>query len=121
MVNGNSSASTTTTEKTAGETIIPDGNANTILFPTLPDKNQFPLADDTVSRMDADGRFVYKYIEVGPNTTTVTLKNLKHFSAYTIHVKACRYGIEDNCSVETSTPARTKKLGECFWAPQTIL
>lgn len=114
MVSGNSSASSsaTTTEKTAGEPAQPDMSiVNPILFPDFPNKIQKPLRDDTESKRDENGRYTYFYKEVGVNDTKLRLTDLKHFSAYTIHVKACREGPEDNCSVETSTPARTKKLG----------
>lgn len=97
----NSSASTPNNEKSGigGEDV---------LFPNL-DKDKLPTDDMESKRIGDRYRYVYK--RVGPNDTKLTLHELKHYSAYTIHVKACREGIEDNCSVETSMPARTKKMG----------
>lgn len=111
MVNGNRSLSSTTTEKIGGTTNSTDEKDYQI-FPDLSNKNM-KLNDNTIPRRNADGRFTYFFKAVSSNVTTITLKELKHFSAYTIHVKACREGEGENCSIETSTPVRTKKLGEC--------
>lgn len=113
--NNSASASSTTTKPAGGETAEPDlslglAPAATILFPELLNKNHNTPPDDTISRMDENGRLLYFYQSIDTNVTTLTIRKLRHFSAYTIHVKACREGPDDNCSVETSTPARTKKL-----------
>lgn len=107
MISGNTT--TSTTEKFPLEKSDFD---NEHIFPTMLNDEKKPLQDDTVSKIDADGRYRYVYMSLGANETSVKLTQLKHFSAYTIHVKACRYGPLDNCSVETSTPAMTKKMSE---------
>lgn len=71
------------------------------IFPTDA-KTSDPKAstDDKTSRKDPTGSYyIYIYKEVNASVTTLTLTELKHFTYYSISVKACREGPGDNCGM----------------------
>lgn len=56
--------------------------------------------------------YEYYYEEVDVNTTVFLLKDLKHYSSYSIYVRACREGKDDNCSNESIIQQRTARIGK---------
>lgn len=50
------------------------------------------------------------YQTVNASTTSFTIDKLKHFTRYSISVRACREGTGDNCSTEVITHITTKKI-----------
>lgn len=63
-----------------------------------------------------DGYFVYIYEEINATTQSVTLRELRHFSSYTISVRACRESEPNdessNCSTEVIAYQRTGKMSK---------
>lgn len=88
-------------------------SSNYDVFPTHqtnPDTLK-PPAEDKISRKE-EGKdyYIYVYEEVNASITSLTLKELKHFSYYSVSVKACRDGPGDNCSNEVIAHERTAKI-----------
>lgn len=75
-------------------------------------KDQKTHVEERQSRKKLD---YYEYIfqEVNASVLSVVMKELHHFSSYTISVKACREGPGKNCSNEVIAHQRTGKIGEC--------
>lgn len=72
------------------------------IFPTDAKTNdpKTPI-DDKTSRKDPTGSYyIYIYKEVNASVNTLTLTELKHFTYYSISVKACREGPGDNCGMK---------------------
>lgn len=81
----------------------------------FPPKTDFPskgiVVDDKVSKMDSGNRYyTYIYEEVNATVLSFTLKNLRHFTYYTVSVKACREGKGDRCGTEIIAYHRTEKI-----------
>lgn len=76
--------------------------------PLIPDLQKAEIEDKTSKKIGDYYITIYK--EVNSTITTFSLKELKHFSLYTISVKACRDGKGDNCSNEVITHQRTAKI-----------
>lgn len=54
--------------------------------------------EDTASRMDPTNKYYeYFFTEVNTSVHTFTLSQLKHYTYYSISVKACREGKGDSC------------------------
>lgn len=74
------------------------------------------LEEKTSRRDPGSGYFNYIYQEVNASTLAVDLKELKHFSSYTISVRACRepepHDDKLNCSTEVIAYQRTGKIGK---------
>lgn len=69
--------------------------------------------EDTTSRMDpTDKYYEYFYKEVNASVFTFTLTKLKHYTYYSISVKACREGEGDNCGNDKIAYQRTGKIEE---------
>lgn len=76
------------------------------------DKNAFfenAVIDDMVSRK-GENYYEYIYQAVNVSVTKFVLRELKHFATYTIVVKACREGPNDNCSNDVIVSERTLKM-----------
>lgn len=59
--------------------------------------------DDKIPKMDpTNSYYTYLYREVNASVFTLTLNRLKHYSYYSITVKACREGTGDNCGMFSS-------------------
>lgn len=56
--------------------------------------------------------YEYIYHTVNASITTYVVRELKHYSSYTISLKACREGKGDNCSNEVIVYQRTAKIGK---------
>lgn len=70
-----------------------------------------PVPDIIESSKEGD-YYIYFYKEVPINQTKYVLNELKHYSQYTITVKACRSGQQGtNCSNESIIGHRTAKIG----------
>lgn len=72
------------------------------VFPDTPEDPSHPRItyDDTAPRMDAANTYYeYIYNEVNSSVFTVTVNKLKHFTYYSISVKACREGLGDSCGM----------------------
>lgn len=81
--------------------------------PFVDDFNQStvrPNQDEQKSRK-VNNYYEYIYQIVNASTTTYVLNDLKHYSSYTISLKACREGSGDNCSNEVIVYQRTAKIG----------
>lgn len=76
------------------------------LFPQntiVPADSPKPPVDDKISKMDPTNTYyTYVYSEVNASVFTLTLNNLKHYSYYSITVKACREGTGDICGMSYS-------------------
>lgn len=74
-------------------------------------KDQKTHVEERQSRMKND---YYEYIfkEVNASVLSVVMTQLRHFSSYTISVKACREGPGRNCSNEVIAHQRTGKIGK---------
>lgn len=74
-----------------------------------------------------DDYYEYIFQEVNASVLSVTMKELRHFSSYTISVKACREGTGKNCSNEVIAHQRTGKIGKmnadifAFWPPNLTI
>lgn len=69
------------------------------------------VVDDKISKMDQMNRtYTYIYKEVNASVTSFTLQNLKHFSYYTVSVKACREGTGERCGAESMDYRRTEQI-----------
>lgn len=82
-------------------------------FPTTSrsDPSTDVIPDITESSKDGD-IYTYFYKEIPINQTKYVLTELKHYSRYTITVKACRSGTQGtNCSNESIISVRTAKIG----------
>lgn len=74
----------------------------TDVFPDVAESPSHPKStnDDTISRMDpAHEYYEYDYKEVNSSVFTVTMEKLKHYTYYSISVKACRAGEGDRCGM----------------------
>ena len=88
------------------------------IFPTNsknPDSMATVNSEDILSRKDKDGYFEYIYQVVNATTTMFVLRNVKHYSSYSISVKACRDRIstkkdDDPCGNEAIIHQRTSKM-----------
>lgn len=68
------------------------------VFPSSAKPDSKAAADDKVDKMDPTNTYyTYLYREVNASVFTLTLNQLKHYSYYSITVKACRDGEGDNC------------------------
>lgn len=74
-------------------------------------KDQKTHVEERQPRMK-DNYYEYFFQEVNASVLSVTMKNLRHFSSYTISVKACREGTGKNCSNEVIAHQRTGKIGK---------
>lgn len=79
-------------------------SSNTTQFvDVFPDNTEDPSKpkstnEDRTSRMDPTNKYYeYFYIEVNSSVFTFTLSQLKHYTYYSISVKACREGKGDSC------------------------
>lgn len=89
---------------------------NQIEFPNLTGNvpNEKINVEETKSIKEKD---YYKYIykQVNASVRSITLKDLRHFSSYTISIRACRAAEvenpEPNCSNEVISYQRTGKIG----------
>lgn len=70
-----------------------------------------PYQEDKKSRKIND-YYEYIYHTVNASVTTYVVRELKHYSSYTISLKACREGNGDNCSNEVIVYQRTAKIGK---------
>lgn len=84
-------------------------------FPTQGDPELEPAKDDTESKKNGD-YFEYVYTAVNVSITKLVLRELKHYSSYTISVKACREGPKENCSNEVMVQQRTARIGKLLHA-----
>lgn len=83
------------------------------IFPKAQSKPDTPklAVDDTASKKDKnDEYYTYIYEKVNASVLTFSLKQLKHFTYYSISVKACRAGEGDNCGNEMIAYQRTGKI-----------
>lgn len=89
-----------------------NSSASPELFPLKPDfSSKETVVDDKVSKMDSSNRYyTYIYEEVNATVLSFTLKNLRHFTFYTVSVKACREGKGDRCGTEIMAYHRTEKI-----------
>lgn len=74
-------------------------NSSLDIFPMNPGSTD-PKAsiDDKIPKMDPTNTYyTYLYKEVNASVFTLTLNRLKHYSYYSITVKACREGDGDRC------------------------
>lgn len=84
----------------------------------FPDNTEDPTKpkstnEDTASRMDPTNKYYeYVYKEVNSSVFTFTLSKLKHYTYYSISVKACREGVGDSCGNEKIAYQRTGKIEE---------
>lgn len=70
------------------------------LFPTNADDASKSQFDDDESKMDpTDSYYLYIYESVNASIHMLTLNKLKHYTYYSISVKACRDGDGDRCSM----------------------
>lgn len=69
-----------------------------------------PTQDEQKSRK-VNNYYEYIYQIVNASTTTYVLNDLKHYSSYTLSLKACREGEGENCSNEVIVYQRTAKIG----------
>lgn len=76
-----------------------------------PPKDQKTHVEERQSRMK-DDYYEYIFKEVNASVLSVVMKQLRHFSSYTISVKACREGTGRNCSNEVIAHQRTGKIGK---------
>lgn len=97
MVSGN-----TTTPYPEEPHVFPNGN--TLTSPAI-------QKDDKESKKVGD-YYEYYYDEIDVNTTVFLLKDLKHYSSYSIYVRACREGKNDNCSNESIIQQKTARIGK---------
>lgn len=71
----------------------------------------------TEPEFDKDGKFTYIYETVNASTTSISLKNLKHYSRYKLSLRACHSEWTEkltNCSNEVHLYDRTGKNGKFF-------
>lgn len=69
--------------------------------------------EDTTSRMDPTNKYYeYIYKEVNASVFSFTLSKLKHYTYYSISVKACREGEGDSCGNDKIAYQRTGKIEE---------
>lgn len=96
-------------------------STNTTQFqPTdvFPDNTEDPTKqkstnEDKKSRMDPTNKYYeYVYKEVNSSVFTFTLSKLKHYTYYSISVKACREGDGDSCGTDKIAYQRTGKIEE---------
>ncbi|XP_031636037.1 insulin-like receptor isoform X2 [Contarinia nasturtii] len=67
--------------------------------------------DETNDKMDPTGTYyIYVYREVNASVFSLTLDKLKHYSYYSITVKACREGEGDTCGTDMIAYQRTGKI-----------
>lgn len=91
------------------------------LFPTVKDNTEKEEPENKISKMDATNTsYVFLYMEVNASVFTVTLKPLKHYTLYSITVKACHDGVEEQVN-GTSDDKKPKnfqsgyyRCGRCF-------
>lgn len=84
---------------------------NTGLPNTTDDPFNQKSIDDTKLRMDPTGTYYeYYYQEVNASVFTLTVEKLKHYTFYSVSVKACREGDGDNCGNEVIAYQRTGKI-----------
>lgn len=84
---------------------------NVEFFPTAEFPRKEDVVDDKESKMDALNRYyTYIYKEVNASVLSFTLKQLRHFTYYTVSVKACREGDGDRCGTEIIAYYRTEKI-----------
>lgn len=98
--------------------IMVSGN-NTI--PYIDEQDEFPdsskltppvVQKDIKESKKVGDYYEYYYAEIDVNTTVFLLKDLKHYSSYSISVRACREGSRDNCSNESNIQQRTSRIGK---------
>lgn len=96
---------------------VPIGDVHGQVFPgEKPEKIEKVNLEEKKSRK-AKGQnyFEYIYKEINASVQTVTLSELRHFTSYTISVRACRepeiMDEKQNCSVEIIAYQRTGKIG----------
>lgn len=82
------------------------------VLPTKSDSAaKMEIVDDKVSKMDKANRsYTYIYEEVNATVTSFTLSKLRHFTYYTVSVKACREGSGERCGTEMMDYHRTEKI-----------
>jgi hypothetical protein len=83
-----------------------------IFFPSMPDDTNSSKsnADETQSKKIGH-YYKYFYMKVNASVRSLVLSELKHYSIYSINVKACRDGPgPDNCSNEAIATQRTMKI-----------
>lgn len=84
----------------------------------FPDNTEDPTKpkstnEDTTSRMDPTNKYYeYIYKEVNASVFSFTLSKLKHYTYYSISVKACREGEGDSCGNDKIAYQRTGKIEE---------
>ncbi|XP_055327050.1 insulin-like receptor [Sitodiplosis mosellana] len=70
-----------------------------------------PTTDDKVDKMDpTQVYYTYMYRIMNASFSTLYLSELKHYSYYSIAVKACREGTGENCGDEVIVYQRTGKM-----------
>lgn len=92
---------------------VTNNGVNDEIFPTSQKsvEDAKSVNEEKQSRLITDF-YEYVYQEVNASTLSFALKELRHYSAYTISVKACRAGDGDNCSNEVIVHQRTQKIGK---------
>lgn len=75
-------------------------------------KDQKTHVEERESRMKDKKYYEYIFKEVNASVLSVVMKQLRHFSLYTVSVKACREGTGKNCSNEVIAHQRTGKIGK---------
>lgn len=84
----------------------------------FPDNTEDPTKskstnEDITSRMDPTNKYYeYIYKEVNASVFSFTLSKLKHYTYYSISVKACRAGEGDSCGNDKIAYQRTGKIEE---------
>lgn len=91
------------------------------IFPPEKNNTEKEEPENKISKMDATNTsYVFLYMEVNASVFTVTLKPLKHYTLYSITVKACHDGVEEqgNGTSEDKKPKNSQngwnRCGKCF-------
>lgn len=90
---------------------LPGSNGPVEVFP----KNEKPVVDSKALQEEKQSRkknhyYEYIYKEVNASVLSVVINELRHYSSYTVSVRACREGEGDNCSNEVIAHQRTAKI-----------
>lgn len=88
------------------------GYVEEVVFPDSAKLTPPVVQNDVKESKKAGDYYEYIYEELSVNKTVFVLKELKHFSSYSISVRACREGKNDNCSNDIIIQQRTARIGK---------